>query len=104
MFVFPSLFEGFAKVLLEAMASGLPIITTPHACDKAAVIDGENGFLVEPGDVAGLGVAMENIEASFDLRKTMSRKASSLSNHYSWELYGKRCRDICLELTGICRH
>lgn len=99
-FVFPSLFEGFAKVILEAMASGLPVITTRNACDVDAVIDGGNGFFTELGDVVGLGSAMKQIEADMALRKTMSCKASVASTRYSWTAYGERCRNICLEIVS----
>ena len=57
-FVFPSLFEGSARVILEAMASGLPIITTPQACDEHCVVDGENGFRVASGDSTTLAKKM----------------------------------------------
>lgn len=99
-FVFPSLFEGFAKVILEALASGLPVITTPHACDAAVVIDGENGLLTEPGDVAGLGAAMKLIGTDKVLMKAMSQEARVVSSKYSWSAYGELCRDICLEMAA----
>lgn len=99
-FVFPSLFEGFAKVILEALASGLPVITTPHACDAAVVIDGENGLLTEPGDLIGLAEAMQKIGTDVVLRESMSHEARAVSSKYSWAAYGERCRDICLEMAA----
>lgn len=47
-FVLPSLHEGHAVVLLEAMASGLPIIATKVGGNLETVIDGKNGYLIEP--------------------------------------------------------
>jgi len=45
-FVFPSLFEGFGLVLLEAMAMGLPVITTPHTAGPDLIREGMEGFIV----------------------------------------------------------
>ena len=47
-FILPSLSEGFPVTFLEAMASGLPIITTNVRGLSEIIIDGENGFLVDP--------------------------------------------------------
>ena len=47
-FVLPSLSEGFPNVLLEAMASGLPIVATNVGGIPEFVKDGENGFITEP--------------------------------------------------------
>ena len=45
-FVFPSLFEGYALVILEAMSQGLPVITTPNTGAEHFVSNGEDGFIV----------------------------------------------------------
>ena len=44
--VFPSLFEGFGLVILEAMAQGTPVITTEHTCGPDIIDDGTDGFIV----------------------------------------------------------
>jgi glycosyltransferase involved in cell wall biosynthesis len=44
--VFPSLFEGFGLVALEAMAQGTPVVTTPHTCGPDIIEDGVDGFIV----------------------------------------------------------
>lgn len=48
LFVFPSVAEGFAQVLLEALASGLPILSTTHTAAPDLITDGVEGFIVEP--------------------------------------------------------
>ncbi len=53
-FVLPSIFEGLSNTLLEAMATGVPVIATAVGGNLEAVIDGEAGALFEPGDVQRL--------------------------------------------------
>ena len=48
LFVFPSIVEGFAQVLLESLASGLPILSTTHTAAPDLIEDGIHGFVVEP--------------------------------------------------------
>ena len=48
LFVFPSVAEGFGQVLLEALASGLPILSTTHTAAPDLIQDGVEGFIVEP--------------------------------------------------------
>jgi colanic acid/amylovoran biosynthesis glycosyltransferase len=53
--------EGLPVGILEAGASGLPVISTRHAGIPEAVIEGETGILVDEGDVAGMGRAMTRL-------------------------------------------
>ncbi len=48
LFVFPSVAEGFAQVLLESLACGLPILSTTHTAAPDLIEDGEQGFIVAP--------------------------------------------------------
>jgi glycosyltransferase involved in cell wall biosynthesis len=48
LFVFPSVAEGFGQVLLESLASGLPILSTTHTAAPDLIEDGVQGFVVEP--------------------------------------------------------
>lgn len=57
-FVLPSYAEGLPMALLEAMSYALPVITTPVGGIPGVIRHGENGLLVEPGDVAGLTNAL----------------------------------------------
>jgi phosphatidylinositol alpha-1,6-mannosyltransferase len=55
LFLLPTLREeGFANVILEAMASGRPVIASRIGGNPEAVLDGETGFLIPPGDVGAL--------------------------------------------------
>jgi glycosyltransferase involved in cell wall biosynthesis len=59
--VLPSLAEALPLAILEAMACGKPVIATPVGGVAEAVVDGETGFLVTPGDVDGLAAAMTRL-------------------------------------------
>ncbi len=48
LFVFPSVAEGFAQVLLEALASGVPILSTTHTAAPDLIEEGQQGFVIEP--------------------------------------------------------
>ena len=58
-FVFPSLAEGFGLVLLEAMACGIPVITTPNTAGPDILTDGVEGFIVPIRDVEALKAKLE---------------------------------------------
>lgn len=58
-FVLPSLYEGLPNVVLEAMASGKPVVATAVDGTPEAVIDGETGFLVPPKDPQALSRAVQ---------------------------------------------
>jgi len=64
-FVLPSLWENLPCVLIEAMASGLPIVSTLTG-GIPEMIDGETGILVPPGDAAELAAALERMMGSLD--------------------------------------
>jgi lipopolysaccharide/colanic/teichoic acid biosynthesis glycosyltransferase len=68
-FVLPSAYrEGVPRVLLEAAAMALPIVTTAMPGCSAVVEEGANGFLVPTGDTAALAVAVSRLVASPGLR------------------------------------
>lgn len=71
--VLPSFAEGVPVILMEAMASGLPVIATQVAGVGELVQHGESGFIVPPGDVTALRAAIEDLAADPDLRKRMGQ-------------------------------
>ena len=66
-FVFPSLAEGSAYVTYEAMASELPLVTTPNS--GSVVRDGVDGFLVPAGDIDAIGERLALLHAEPALRR-----------------------------------
>ena len=70
-FVLPSFAEGVPVVLMEAMASGAPVVATRVAGVPELVEDGVHGLLVPPGDPQTLAEALEHLIADHDLRQRM---------------------------------
>lgn len=77
-YVLPSYNEGLPGSIVEAMAAGAPIISTPVGGIPEAVVDGENGFLVQPGDVDRLSERLLQLCNDEPLRRTMGER----SRHY----------------------
>lgn len=84
-FLFPSLMEGLPSVLLEAMASGMPVITAETCGMPDVVEDGFNGLLVPPADAAAIEDAVLRLAASFELRQSLGRAAQRTMARYTWE-------------------
>lgn len=81
MLVLPSYNEGLPMSILEAMSYGMPIVATDVGDVSSAVIDGKNGYLVEPGDVNDLFNGMKQLVLSRD----------------KWNIYCKNSRKFAVE-------
>lgn len=91
-FCLPSLCEGSATVIYEALAAGLPVITTENA--GSIVRHGKEGVIVAPGDPNGLADAVELLASDVNLRNEMARNAMLRSEYGSMEQYGHRLRRV----------
>jgi glycosyltransferase involved in cell wall biosynthesis len=84
-FVLPSLTEGFPNVLLEAMASGLPIVATDVKGVSEFITDGENGFLVEPQNAKKIAESVLSILNSEEVRERISSNNKLKARDFGWE-------------------
>jgi starch synthase len=99
--VFPSLFEGCALVILEAMSQGLPVIATPNTGAAHFISDGNDGFIVPIRDVEAIVKHLEALLLDRDRLVAMSQAARSKASHHSWQQYRQRLVGIVRQaLTG----
>ena len=91
-FVFPTLLEGSAKAVYEAMRYGLPVITTANA--GSIVEDGKSGFLVPIADPDALCERMRFLYEHADAVRDMGGRAMEAVSAYTWERYAHRVLDV----------
>jgi glycosyltransferase involved in cell wall biosynthesis len=97
-FVFPSLMEGLPSVLLEAMASGMPVITADTCGMPDVVTNDYNGLLVPPADAVALENAIARLAASEELRERLGRAAQELMKRYEWPRAAAELEELFLRV------
>ena len=90
-FVYPSLYEGFGFPVAQAMAAGVPVVTSNTSC--LPEIAGDAALLVDPRSAAEIGGAIERLVASEALRGELARAGRVRAERYRWE----RCAADSLE-------
>jgi glycosyltransferase involved in cell wall biosynthesis len=91
LFVLPSHHEGMSTVLLEAMASGLPVVSTAVGGAVEVVVDRENGLLIPPREPNALAAALLTLLKDVSLRDYLGRNArKTIERSYSWDAVGER--------------
>jgi glycosyltransferase involved in cell wall biosynthesis len=86
MFLFPSRHEGMPNAVLEAMASGLPVVASRISGNEELVVDGETGLLVPSEDVDSLRDALRKLILDAPLRGRMGAASRRrVENNYNWE-------------------
>ena len=95
--VLSSAWEGFGLVLVEAMALGLPVISTDCPSGPAEILQGgRSGTLVPVGDVAALAAAMADVWTSDERRAAMSSESRRRAEAFSMAEMARRYRDLFL--------
>jgi UDP-glucose:(heptosyl)LPS alpha-1,3-glucosyltransferase len=87
--VLPTRYEPFGNVHLEAMASGLPVITTTAAGGAELVEEGKNGAVVSPDDAAGVAAAVERLRG--ENRVALAEAARRAAEPYT---YGRQAEEF----------
>ena len=97
--------EGFGMVIIEGMAVGVPCVSFACEGPKQIISDGEDGFLVEKGDIAGLAERMEFMMEHDGARAKMGEMAFQKSQNYDIMLVGEKLESfiISLEEKRRCR-
>ena len=94
-FVSPTYAEGFSNTILEAMAAGLPVVSTDTVGVADCLRDGENGLLVQPGDVPALAKALARIVEDDPLRRRIAATGlEECRRVYSWNAVGRTIMDV----------
>lgn len=100
-FVSPTYAEGFSNTILEAMASGLAVVSCRSVGVVDCIRDGENGLLTEPGDRAGLAAALRRLLRDTGLRQRLA--AAGLAECravYSWAAVGSQIMGVYASVQG----
>jgi glycogen(starch) synthase len=96
----PSAYEEMGSVLVEAMASGLPVVASRVGGIPEVVRDQETGLLVPPGDVDALADALDGLAGDPRRRERMCRAARQRAVEYSWPDLARRVEKLYQELVG----
>ena len=92
--VLPSRVEGSPNVVLEAMASGLPVITSNAPGCRDMIHHGENGLLVDVGDATGWRQAIDQLCGEPGLRRRLGRAGRVTAEAHSWRGVARRHLEV----------
>lgn len=100
LFVLPSYYDTYGVVVNEAMACGLPVVTTDRVgAAHDLVQEGANGMIVPVGDAAALAAALERILTDEPLRKGMGKRSQQIIGGWTVEVAAQnfaRCLAMCV--------
>jgi glycosyltransferase involved in cell wall biosynthesis len=92
LFVFPSLYEGFGLPILEAMASGVPVVTSDTA--SMPEVAGDAAILVDPHNPRAVAEAMAQVLAEDTLREALAQKGLARARRFTWDTVAQKTLDL----------
>ena len=92
--VFPSTYEGFGLVVIEAMSQGLPVVATPVGCAAELIVDGVNGRRVPPRNATALADAVRALSSDETLRHRLGNAAIQTAQSMTWEATARKTLDV----------
>jgi glycosyltransferase involved in cell wall biosynthesis len=105
LFVFHSLYEGFGLIIMEAMASGTPCVSTRVGAVPELISQGEDGYIIEIGDRKGMAQAILKLLHDDALRAEMgSRGRKKMVSRYNWKYVAQRTEKIYSEVVEAAGH
>ncbi len=100
-FLFPSLMEGLPCALQEAMAAGMPVITT-ETCGMPDVVEHEfNGLLIPPANAAAIEEGILRLARSVELRQKLGVAARETMKRYTWERAARQLEALYLHVLAL---
>ena len=96
LFAFPSLYEGFGLPVLEAMACGVPVVTSNTS--SLPEVAGEAALLVDPKSVEALVAAMRRVLDDTALQAEMRARGLKRANRFTWEETARRTAEVYREV------
>jgi glycosyltransferase involved in cell wall biosynthesis len=88
-------------VISEAMASGLPVITSRSAGASELITHGHDGWLTdEAWDVDAVAAGLRELALNAERRREMGQCARATIEDYSWDVAARRTMDVYREITG----
>ena len=95
-FAFPSLDEGFGMPVLDAMARGVPVVTSRRSAIPE--VAGDAALLVDPEDIEELGAALNHLAGDEALRQDLARRGRERAAEFTWEAAVERTWKVYAEL------
>jgi glycosyltransferase involved in cell wall biosynthesis len=103
-FALPSLYEGSSLAVLEAMAAGIPIVSSAIGGTDELIEDGRSGLLVAPGDAGALAAALQRVIGDPALRESLAARARErVQDGLTREQMAARVSGVYRELLGEAR-